>query len=116
MKSSYYTGYYDIDERLVYLYEMQTCLELGEDTPYTMDEVIEEQNTLLAYAERRDNGEVIRLPEPVVHCYDCPQADSGNCTEYNTLNPQWLKMGLGEYDRGHCFWGYESIKRAILKR
>ena len=50
-------------------------------------------------------------PEPEAHCYDCPNSKDGKCAEYIALNPGWIRMGLGEYDRGHCHWGYESIQK-----
>ena len=48
--------------------------------------------------------------EPEAHCYDCPNRHGG-CAEYTALNPGWIKMGLGNYDRGHCHWGYETIQK-----
>lgn len=50
-------------------------------------------------------------PEPEVHCYDCPNSKNGKCAEYSELNPGWVRMSLGNYDRGHCHWGYESIHK-----
>ena len=46
--------------------------------------------------------------EPEAHCYDCPNR-FGDCAEYTALSPTWLKMGLGNYDRGHCHWGASTI-------
>ena len=54
-------------------------------------------------------------PEPEAHCYDCPNSKNGKCSEYATLNPGWIKMKLGEYDRGHCHWGYETIQKVATK-
>lgn len=51
-----------------------------------------------------------RNPEPEAHCYDCPNRH-GKCAEYAALDPGWVKMGLGHYDRGHCHWGYETIQK-----
>lgn len=48
-------------------------------------------------------------PEPEAHCYDCPNRH-GKCAEYAALNPGNLKLLGAPYDRGHCHWGYESIR------
>jgi hypothetical protein len=42
-------------------------------------------------------------PEPEAHCYNCPQAKTGNCAEFNALN-----RPDRPYDRGHCSWGAKS--------
>lgn len=56
-----------------------------------------------------------RNPEPEAHCYDCPNTN-GDCAEYTALNLGWIKMGLGNYDRGHCHWGHESIQKIATSK
>ena len=50
-------------------------------------------------------------PEPECNCADCPHSKNGKCVEYATLNPGWLKMFNEPYNRGHCYWGHESIEK-----
>jgi len=53
---------------------------------------------------------MMRDSEPVAHCYRCAKAISGECVEFNTLNPQYE----GGYDRKGCPWGSKYQLRMIL--
>lgn len=48
--------------------------------------------------------------EPEAHCYKCRLAVTGQCAEFNTLNPQYS----GGYDRRFCSWGSKNQLRLIL--
>ena len=50
-------------------------------------------------------------PEPECNCTDCPNIKDGECAEFKALNPGWLKMFNEPYNRGHCLWGHETIKK-----
>lgn len=52
----------------------------------------------------------LREPEPEAHCYSCIQAKTGNCAEFNALNPRYM----GGYDRKWCHWGAESQGHLLL--